>query len=463
MPAILPRFILLLVLVACPAMAQERIVPEDQAQLTFSFAPVVQSTVPGVVNIFASRVVAQRVSPFADDPFFSQFFRNLDRGVPRVQNSLGSGVIVSPDGIVVSNYHVVGRATEIRVVLSDRREFEAEILLADENADLAIIRLLGAEDLPALPFADSDAAEVGDLVLAIGNPFGVGQTVSSGIVSGLARSGGRLADQAGYYIQTDAPINPGNSGGALVDMSGALLGINTSILTRSGGSNGIGFAIPSNLVQQYVGQAREGHESFRKPWAGIVVQQVEASLAAALGQTLPQGVVVADIHPESAFAEAGITLGDVILSVNGMPVNAPAELDFRLATLGPGSRAELVWLHDGQKVEGRISLAEAPDVPPASPIRLNTQNVFDGLTVATINPRLIEAEGLSLDSEGVIVLDVSGIARNSGLRPGDVLESVNGESLRTSADAERALRGGSRNWELALKRDNRILRIRLRG
>lgn len=447
---------------AAPVSA-ERVVPAGAAEMTLSFAPVVKATAPGVVNIYASRVVARRVSPFASDPFFSQFFGGLDRNVPQVQNSLGSGVIVDTGGIVVSNYHVVGDATDIRVVLSDRREFEAEVLLADEDADLAVLRLLGAEDLPAVPLADSDAAEVGDLVLAIGNPFGVGQTVSSGIVSGLARSGGRLTDQAGYYIQTDAPINPGNSGGALVDMSGSLLGINTSILTRSGGSDGIGFAIPANLVRQYVDQALTGHDEFRKPWAGVSVQQIEAALAAALDQPLPRGVVVVAIHPESPFAAEGLAPGDVILAVNGQPVNAPAELDFRLATLGLGTDADITWLHGGEEITARIRLAEAPDDPPAAPQRLSTRNLFDGLTIATINPRLIERHGLPLDAQGALVLEASGLSRNAGLRPGDLLVSLNGYGIETAADLARLTRGGPQAWELILRRGDRTLRIRLRG
>ncbi|MCB2105473.1 MAG: trypsin-like peptidase domain-containing protein, partial [Rhodobacteraceae bacterium] len=226
------------VVLAGPARAEDR-VPQDAAEISLSFAPLVRATAPAVVNIYARRIVEQRQSPFANDPFFSQFF-GLGQAAPRVQNSLGSGVILREDGIVVSNVHVVAGADEIRVVLSDRREYDGKVILADPAADIAVIQLEGASDLPALTLADSDQAEVGDLVLAIGNPFGVGQTVTSGIVSGLARSGGGMGQGRGYFIQTDAPINPGNSGGALIDMEGHVLGINSQIVTRSGGSNGIG-------------------------------------------------------------------------------------------------------------------------------------------------------------------------------------------------------------------------------
>lgn len=437
--------------------------PRDTAEISLSFAPVVREAAPSVVNIYASQIVTRRVSPFAGDPFFSQFFGDLERRVPQVQNALGSGVIVSPDGIVVSNHHVVGEATDIRVVLSDRREYDAEILLSDQEADLAILRLIGASGLPAMALANSDAAQVGDLVLAIGNPFGVGQTVSSGIVSGLARSGGGLSDRSGYYIQTDAPINPGNSGGALVSMDGALLGINTSILSRSGGSNGIGFAIPSNLVAQYVAQAGEGRGRFARPWAGIRVQQVEAALASALGQPVPEGVVIAEIHPRSPFAAAGLVQGDVVVALGGAAVNAPAELDFRLATIGLGEEVEVDYLRDGTRLRARIATEEAPDDPPAIPLRLSARNAFDGLEIAALNPRLIEENDLPLSADGVIVIGARGASARLGLRPGDIIESVNGRAARDTDELARLLEGGAGDWDVTLRRDERILRLRFRG
>ena len=235
-------------------------VPKSQAQINLSFVPLVKQTTPAVVNIYAKVVREARRSPFQGDPFFERFFEDFGGTRPRVQNSLGSGVILSDDGIVVSNYHVVGNATDIRVVLSDRREFDARVLLGDKASDLAILQLEDAKDLPFLGLRESDTVQVGELVLAIGNPFGVGQTVSSGIVSGLARSAGARGRAGGYFIQTDAPINPGNSGGALVDVNGALIGINTSILTRSGGSNGVGFAIPADLVAAFVAQSKAGRK-----------------------------------------------------------------------------------------------------------------------------------------------------------------------------------------------------------
>jgi S1-C subfamily serine protease len=262
--------LLILVPLLWPALAgAETAVPESPAQIALSFAPVVKETAPAVVNIYARQVVQDRANPFAGDPFFDQFFQDFGDTRPRVQNSLGSGVIVVAEGIVVSNHHVIADATDIRVVLADRREFAARVLLDDPQSDLAVLKVDTDTPLPALPIGDSEALQVGDLVLAIGNPFGVGQTVSSGIVSGLARSALQVGDGTGYFVQTDAPINPGNSGGALVDMAGRLVGINTAIVTRDGGSNGIGFAVPSDLVAVVVAQALAGETAFRRPWAGV--------------------------------------------------------------------------------------------------------------------------------------------------------------------------------------------------
>ncbi len=287
-------------------------VPQSQAEISLGFAPLVKQAAPAVVNIYAKIVTeAPQASPFAGDPFFDDFFRSFSNPRPRVQNSLGSGVILAEDGIVVSNYHVVGMATEIRVVTTDRHEYDARVVLADQASDLAILRLEDAEGLPFLNLRNSDQVEVGELALAIGNPFGVGQTVSSGIISGLARTGTGTGEGFGYYIQTDAPINPGNSGGALIDVNGDLIGINTRILSRSGGSNGIGFAIPANLVREFLHQARAGAESFQRPWAGMTGQPVDADLAASLGMPRPEGMLISELHPESPFAKAGFEVGDV--------------------------------------------------------------------------------------------------------------------------------------------------------
>ena len=291
---------LVLALPSTAAMAQD--VPASRAEISMSFAPVVKQTAPAVVNVYAQRRVAQQgFNPFGDDPFFRRFFGDDGFfGAPRerVQNSLGSGVIVDAGGLIVTNNHVIKGGTDIRVVLSDKREFEAKVVLADERTDLAILRINpGNARLPVVPFGDSDALEVGDLVLAIGNPFGVGQTVTSGIVSALSRTQVGITDYQ-FFIQTDAAINPGNSGGALIDMAGRLVGINTAIFSRSGGSIGIGFAIPVNMVAAVVRSSETGGKIVR-PWSGADMQDVTAEIAESLGFDRPQGALIAQLHAAS--------------------------------------------------------------------------------------------------------------------------------------------------------------------
>lgn len=429
---------LLAITMASPLSAQMRI-PTSQAEIQMGFAPLVKQAAPAVVNIYAKRVVAVRSSPFAVDPFFRDLFRDFGTTRPQVQNSLGSGVILSSDGIVVSNYHVVGEATDIRVVLSDRREYSATVMLADEDSDLAILKLDDARDLPALGFRDSDSVEVGELVLAIGNPFGVGQTVSSGIVSGLARSGTPSGTGRGYFIQTDAAINPGNSGGALIDVNGNLIGVNTAILTRSGGSNGIGFAIPANLVARFVEQARDGQDSFVRPWAGMNGQSVDADLADALGLDLPGGIVVSELHPDSPFTAAGFARGDVILSVDDQPVNTPAEMVFRMSVAGLGADAAVTRLRDGTTETVLVPMEEAPDTPDADRRVMDDRSALPGLTVLNVNPAVLAAFNLPLSTTGVVVQDPGPYGARLGLRAGDVIAAINGAAVTQTAQIPQAL------------------------
>lgn len=440
----------------------ETAVPTSQAEISLGFAPVVRKAAPAVVNIYASRVVQQRVSPFAADPFFDQFFRDFGARQPRLQNSLGSGVIVSADGIVVSNYHVVGQATEIKVVLNDRREYRAEVLLSDQESDLAILKLEDASELPVLPLRDSDGVEVGELVLAIGNPFGVGQTVSSGIVSGLARSGLSVDGGRGYFIQTDAAINPGNSGGALIDVAGRLVGINTAILTQSGGSNGIGFAIPANLVQSFITQAKAGETSFQRPWAGVTGQAVDAALAEAMGLPRPEGVVLTDLHPASPFREAGLLPGDVVLTLDGLRTDSPQEVIFRMSSMGIGETLPVVYLRDGEEREAELALIAPPDTPDREARTLGDDTVLSGLSVARINPAVIAELDLPFVGEGVVVTASEGLAARAGLAPGDILLAINGAPIERTADVERAARERVRRWAIDVQRQGQPLRLRFR-
>lgn len=450
------------VLVANSAAAETK-VPQSPAEISLGFAPVVEKSAPAVVNIYAKIVRQGRANPFFSDPFFRDFFGGgFGAPQPRVQNSLGSGVILTSDGYVVSNYHVVGSATEIRVVTTDRREYSAKVVLGDEESDIAILRLDAADDLPFLKMRDSDLVAVGELALAIGNPFGVGQTVSSGIISGLARTGTATGNSRGYFIQTDAPINPGNSGGALIDVNGDLIGINTSILTRSGGSNGIGFAIPANLVAAFLRQAQTGNDSFVSPWAGMAGQHMSADIAESLGLVLPLGVVVSDLHKLSPLTEAGVKVGDIITHVDGKEVNSPAEMKFRMAIAGVGGTSVLTLLRGDDQPEVTIDLVRAPETPAAEETTLDDETAFPGLTVARVNPALIARLGLLLSQTGVVVVDPGPYGGRSGLRAGDVLQSINGQGVDRPRDAVRALTDPGRRVQLDILRGGKPASLRFR-
>lgn len=451
--------LLVITLLAAPVVAQTR-VPTSQAEMALSFAPLVKEAAPAVVNIYATRMVQQR-NPFMDDPFFGQMFRDFEPR-ERLQNSLGSGVILSRDGIVVSNYHVVGMATDIRVVLNDRREYAAQVLLADEASDLAILQLENAENMPFLNLRDSDTIEVGDLVLAIGNPFGVGQTVSSGIISGLARSGAARGDGTGYFIQTDAPINPGNSGGALIDMQGDLVGVNTSILTRSGGSNGIGFAIPAALVMEFVDQARAGETVFKRPWAGMTGQAVEADMADILGLKLPGGMLISELHDQSPFAKAGLEVGDVLVLVDGQPVNTPAEMLFRMMVRGIGDDVSIRYIRRGGAHTVAVQMIVAPDSPSREEVTLGVRDVLTGVALARINPAVIFELDLPLASQGVVVTDPGRIGRRVGLQTGDILLSINDRNVARTVQVAQHLKNAGSQVQLEALREGRRIVMRFR-
>ena len=453
---------LIATLLVSPAAAQQ--IPQSQGEMQLSFVPVVKQAAPAVVNIYAKVVREMRRTPLQSDPFFERFFSDpfADRK-PRVQNSLGSGVILSAEGIVVSNYHVVGMATDIRVVLNDRREFLARVLLGDEESDLAILKIDAPDALPFLNLRKSDSVEVGELALAIGNPFGVGQTVSSGIVSGLARSGGSGGQGRGYFIQTDAPINPGNSGGALVDMAGRLIGVNTSILTRSGGSNGIGFAIPADLVAAFVHQAKTGGTDFGRPWAGINGQPLDAGMASTLGFDRSGGIIVSGLHPVSPFLEAGLDVGDVILTVGAQPVNTPSEMIYRMSVAGLGAKADVVFSRQGEETAVKVALIAAPEMPARDQITLPEQSLFPGLTLARINPAVLAELNLPLEVAGVAVVNAGPFAARAGLRTGDVIVMLNGVVLIHPDEAAAALSGQVRRIEMAVQRGAQRITMRFRG
>lgn len=433
----------------------ERIVPETQAQMQLSFAPVVRQAAPAVVNVYSRRVVSQR-SPFAGDPFFERFFGPQRR--ERDASTLGSGVIVDASGIVVTNNHVVQGAQELRIVLSDRREYEATLLLADERTDLAVLQIETDEALPVIAYGGPTEPEVGDLVLAIGNPFGVGQTVTSGIVSALARTDVGITDYA-FFIQTDAAVNPGNSGGALVDMSGALIGVNTAIFSRSGGSNGIGFAIPVEMVRTVVSAALEDGEIVR-PWLGARLQSVTSDLASSIGLDRPQGAIVAEIWPQGAADRAGLQQGDVVVAVDGVAVNDEAGAQFRFATRMIGETAELTVLRDGQNLDLVVVAEPAPGPTEGVKLDVTQRSPFTGSQLVQLSPAFNEENGLDPFSTGVMI---SRVGRRSaadyfGFRPGDRLLEINGEPVDDLNDAAALLNmlEGEKLWPIEIERRGEV-------
>lgn len=439
----------------------ERQIPDSREQVQLSYAPLVQQSAPAVVNIYTTKVQRARRSALFDDSLFKRFFGDqFSFGSPkeRVQGSLGSGVIVRPNGVIVTNNHVIEGADEIKVVLADRREFDAEVILADPRTDLAILRIsVGEEMLPSLRLSDSDSVLVGDIVLAIGNPFGVGQTVTSGIVSATARTQQGISD-FGFFIQTDAAVNPGNSGGALVGMNGELLGINTAIYSRTGASNGIGFAVPTNMVKTVL-RAALNEGQLARPWLGVKGQSVTNDLASGLGLDRAGGVLVDDVYPGSPAAMAGIMPGDVIMAVDGKEIIDEPGLNFRIATMEEGSSTPLAVLSEGFIQEKPVELALPPETPERNTSELDGRHPFQGVAVANLSPRFNEELQIDPFLEGVIVLKVGSrtpAARYQFLAPGDILLAINGNRIERVADIEMAIEENAERYVYQFRRRGRV-------
>jgi len=437
-----------------------RRVPFGREEMQLSFAPLVKNTAPAVVNVYASSRVRAR-SPFEGDPFFERFFGG--QMPPRVQSSLGSGVLVDPSGIVVTNFHVIRDADEVKVATSDGREFESKLLLKDEQLDLAVLKIEAKDPFPVISIGDSDALEVGDLVLAIGNPFGVGQTTTSGIVSALARSHIGISD-FGFFIQTDAAINPGNSGGALINMGGQLIGINSAIYSRSGGSIGIGFAIPSNMVRAVVESARNGSDFFERPFIGAAFEAVDAQIAESLGMERPSGALVSSVTLNGPAARAGLKPGDVVLSMNGAAIEHVDALGYRLATQAIGGVAKLDVLSQGEQKTLEVTLERAPEGSSATELKIDGRSPFAGTKVAALSPRLAQRLGMRTESTGVAVLDVApnSPAAGFGFLPRDIVREVNGEEITSAEKLKQVAAGNTRWWRFTIERDGQILRQMLR-
>ncbi len=419
-----------------PKIAPEpaRTVPASKTEAISSYAPVVRKASGAVVNVYARSIQKGRV---AIDPFWGAF-----RIPDRASQSQGSGVIVRDNGIIVTNNHVVANATELVVVLGDRREFPAKVITTDQRTDLAVLKIdTGGQKLPFLNYADTNAAEVGDQVLAIGNPFGVGQTVTSGIISALARTDVGITDYS-FFIQTDASINPGNSGGALVDMRGNLVGINTAIFSGSGSSAGVGFAIPAEMVKRVVDGAVSVGRVVRT-WSGVRGQSVTNDLANTMQLPRPTGVIVTEVYPNTAAAKAGLKRGDVIIGLSGVDVVDESGLKYLAATKSPGENIVFEYYRGGRKLTGN-GAATIPPGDGSAPKQLSGRTSFAGLSVATLSPALADEKGLDPFAKGLIVTAVAqaSLAERSGFQIGDLILEVNNEPIDSIAALERKLGTG---------------------
>src|ERR1700674_5472433 len=426
-------------------------VPQSLNELKLSYAPVVKRAAPAVVNVYAARVVENRV-PMFDDPIFRRFFGG---GTPRaqVQRALGSGVVVDPAGLIVTNNHVIENADQVKVSMADKREFEADIVLKDARSDLAVLRIRDArERFAAIDLGDSDALQVGDVVLAIGNPFGVGQTVTHGIVSAVARTQVGITDYQ-FFIQTDAAINPGNSGGALVDLAGRLVGINTAIFSRSGGSQGIGFAIPANMVRAVIASAKGGATVVRRPWLGAKLQAVTPDIADSLSLKRPAGALVNVVTPRSPAARSGLGTGDLIVEVDGQPVDDPNAFDYRFATKPVGGQAQVGIMRGGREVKVAIPLETAPETPREETV-IKARSPLLGAKVANLSPALAEELRLDSAAQGVAVTEVENgsVAQSFGFQEGDIVLLINNAGIETMQDLLRAVSQPSRLWRLTIQR-----------
>ncbi|WP_455474945.1 DegQ family serine endoprotease [Bartonella sp. B30(2025)] len=439
-------------------------IPQTQSEITLSFSPLVKKTIPSVVNIYAARQIRAR-SPFEGDPFFEQFFGRYQNHRPlRKQLSLGSGVIVDKRGLIVTNYHVIKDANEIKVALSDGREFESKVMLKDEATDIAILKInVKNIEFPALPLGDSDAVEVGDIVLAIGNPFGVGQTVTSGIVSAQARTRVGISD-FDFFIQTDAAINPGNSGGALINMKGQLIGINTAIYSRSGGSVGIGFAIPANLVKVMLGTADRGGKYFVPPYIGASFQAVTPDIAESLNLEQPYGALIVEIIKDGPAAKAGLKIGDVILSVQGIRVDSPDILGYRLMTADTGQNLALEYLRSGKILKTKVTVLSVPETAFLKSEKIINKGPLFGVEVLDLTPQNSRRFHLPASVKGVVIADIDEMSNAVEIfRPGDILRVVNGHKIQTVSQLKKLLMQERPHiWQLEYERDGMYIRQFLR-
>ncbi|MDQ3321774.1 MAG: Do family serine endopeptidase [Acidobacteriota bacterium] len=436
-----------------------------------TYADVVDKTSPAVVQIEAevkSKEPAQ-TNPLLDDPQFKEFFRNLPQQPqqrPRIQRGVGSGVIVSPDGTILTNYHVVGNAEKITVLMNDNRTFNAKIVGTDQPSDLAVLKI-EAENLPFLNLGNSDNVRIGDIVLAIGNPLGIGQTVTAGIISAKGRRTGLSDGSFEDFLQTDAPINQGNSGGALVNLSGELIGINSQILSGGGGNIGIGFSIPSNMAKSVMEQLVQTGR-VRRGMLGVNIKNITADMARAMELKDTKGVLVDNVRAGSAAEKAGIKRGDIITAINDERVEDSNTLRNKVAGTLPGNSIKIGVLRDGEQQEFTAQLDEfnAESDQPASPTEEkkdsgnSSENGKLGLTLQSATPEILKQVGLPDDTKGLVVMDVdpNGAAAQIGIARGDVIIEINRNLVETTEQVQSALeKSGDRPILLLINRKGQTI------
>jgi len=448
--------------ILAPALSAAAVAP-----LSSSYAPLIKGVLPEVVSISSSRIVhptASTQQPFSNDPlrqFFGDQGPSSDQPQPQSEREqgLGSGVIIGTIGYILTNNHVVDGATDVKVYLHDGREFQARVVGTDAKTDVAVVKI-DANNLPAISFGDSSKVQVGDLVFAIGDPFGVGQTVTMGIVSAKGRAHLGIEDYEDF-IQTDAPINPGNSGGALIDARGELIGINTAILSRSGGSQGIGFAIPVNLARHDMNEIVE-HGHVIRGWLGATIQDVTPAMAKAFGMEVPSGALIADISPNSPAAAAGLKQGDIIMSMNGQAISDSSSLRLQVSEVAPGTSIPMTVRRGNNTLNMTATLRELPSDAGKTPEATAGDQVERGIQVEELTPSLRQQLQLSKETQGVVVAQInpSSVAAASGVQEGDLIEEVNRHAVTNVSEFEQAMRGaGSQTVLLRVMRNGTGLYI----
>jgi serine protease Do len=435
------------------------------APLSSSYASVIKGVLPEVVSVASSKIVhpTESTQPFSNNPLFRQFFGDQapgsERPQPQREQGLGSGVIIGTNGYILTNNHVVDGATDVKVYLHDGREFQGHIVGTDAKTDVAVLKI-DANNLPAIPLGDSSKVQVGDLVFAVGDPFGVGQTVTMGIVSAKGRANLGIEDYEDF-IQTDASINPGNSGGALIDARGELVGINTAILSRSGGSQGIGFAIPVNLARHDMDEIiANGHVI--RGWLGATIQNVTPAMAKAFGMEAPSGALIADVSSASPAAEAGLKPGDIITSMNGQAIADSASLRLQVSESAPGTSFPMTVRRGNSTLNITAKLRELPSDAGKTPEAAEGEQVERGIQVENLTPALSQQLQLSKEDHGVVVaqIDPNSVAATAGVHEGDLIEEVDHHSVATVSEFEQAMRGaGSQTVLLRVVRDGTGLYI----